>query len=274
MLLHIDPTSSKPTRGATPKEKPIHKVRWPKASDKEAWRCFEQSEHPILQNLSAGSTTAKLNLFGNIIYEEAKLANLRRAERIRKRRGRKEKARASFFRDPFKYARGLLEETKSGKLETTAEELQNHIKEQLGDSSRNIPLGSPGHVPRPPEPASQFDTSPPKWTEIKQVVEKARSASAPGPNGVPYKVYKNCSMVLKLLWRLMRVAWKTQSIPLSWIRAVTTFIPKEKDSRNITQFRGIALLNVEGKIFFTVMARRMTSYFLSRQPNARNQICT
>ncbi|KAJ8375377.1 hypothetical protein SKAU_G00059570 [Synaphobranchus kaupii] len=277
-----------PTRGATPKEKPIHKakVRGPKASDKEAWRCFEQSVHPILQNLLAGSTTVKLNLFGNIIYEEgkerfgemhqkkntpkqkgrretetfklvkerrllrkawrkseehekedlkalwdqlkARLANLRRAERIRKRRSRKEKARASFFRDPFKYARGLLKEKKSGKLETTAEELQNHIKEQLGDSSRNIPLGSPRHVPRPPEVASQFDTSPPKWTEIKQVIENQ---------------YRD------------RTAYP--------IRAITTFTPKEKDSRNITQFRGIALLDVEGKIFFAVVARRMTSYFLS-----------
>lgn len=61
----------------------------------------------------------------------------------------------------------------------------------------------------------------------------------------------------------MRVAWETQSIPTAWSRAVTTFIPKEKNSRNISKFRGIALLNVEGKIFFTVVAKRMTSYFLS-----------
>lgn len=58
-------------------------------------------------------------------------------------------------------------------------------------------------------------------------LEKARSSSAPGPNGVPYKVYKNCPRVLNL-WRLMRVAWETQSIPAAWSRAVTTFIPKER----------------------------------------------
>ncbi len=34
----------------------------------------------------------------------ARLAQLRRAEWIRKRRRRKEKARASFFQDRFKYA--------------------------------------------------------------------------------------------------------------------------------------------------------------------------
>lgn len=70
-------------------------------------------------------------------------------------------------------------------------------------------------------------------------------------------------MILKLLWRLMGIAWKNQSIPPAWSRAITTFIPKGKDSHNISQFRGIALLNVEGKIFFSVMAKRMTSYLLA-----------
>ncbi|KAL0196268.1 hypothetical protein M9458_009840, partial [Cirrhinus mrigala] len=64
---------------------------------------------------------------------------------------------------------------------------------------------------------------------------------------------------------LMRVAWKTKSIPSAWCRAVTIFIPKEKDSHNISQFREIALLNVEGKIFFSVMATRMTSYLLANK---------
>ncbi len=54
-------------------------------------------------------------------------------------------------------------------------------------------------------------------------------------------------------------------IPSAWCRAVTVFIPKEKDSCNISQFRGIALLNVEGKIFFSVMATRMTSYLLANK---------
>lgn len=39
------------------------------------------------------------------------------------------------------------------------------------------------------------------------------------------------------------MAWKTQSIPSEWSRALTTFILKEKDSHIINQFRGIALLN-------------------------------
>ncbi|XP_016140413.1 uncharacterized protein [Sinocyclocheilus grahami] len=46
-----------------------------------------------------------------------------------------------------------------------------------------------------------------------------------------------------------------------WFRVSEgVWVLKEKESHNISQFRGIALLNVEGKIFFSVMAKRMTSY--------------
>ena len=125
-----------------------------------------------------------------------------------------------------KYARSLLEENKTGTLQVTKQELEQHIKDQLSDNLRAKPLGSPGHVPRPPEPSTEFDTSPPRWAEVKQAIERARAASAPGPNGVPYKVFKNCPGLLKALWRLMVAVWKAESIPPSWCKAVTTFIPK------------------------------------------------
>ncbi len=142
------------------------------------------------------------------------------------------------------------------------QELEDHITTQISDSLREIPLGM-GNVPRPPEPSTQFDTSPPKWSEVKQVVEHVRAVLAAGPNGVPYRVYKNWPLVLKLLWKLMGIAWKSKTIPPAWNKSATTFIPKEKDSHNISQFRGIALLYVEGKIFFSVMAKCMTSYLLA-----------
>ncbi|MGH0172572.1 UNVERIFIED_CONTAM: hypothetical protein FKN15_063512 [Acipenser sinensis] len=47
-----------------------------------------------------------------------------------------------------------------------------------------------------------------KWKEIEQAVKKARASSSPGPNGVPYRVYKSASGVLRILWKLMKVAWE------------------------------------------------------------------
>ncbi len=92
-------------------------------------------------------------------------------------------------------------------VDVSKEELQVYIRTQYSDPMRNKPLHSPGYVPRPSEPSVLFDVSPPKFSEVKQVIQRARSASAPGPNGIPYKLYKSCPGVLKLLWTLMRITW-------------------------------------------------------------------
>lgn len=60
--------------------------------------------------------------------------------------------------------------------------------------------------------------------------------------------------------KLMRVVWQKKEIPTSWQRAGGILIPKEKDSSEIGQFRQISLLNVEGKIFFSVVAHRLAGY--------------
>lgn len=49
----------------------------------------------------------------------------------------------------------------------------------------------------------------------------------------------------------------------AWRRAGGVLIPKEKDASALSQFRQINLLNVEGKIFFSVLAQRL-SMFLQR----------
>jgi len=54
------------------------------------------------------------------------------------------------------------------------------------------------------------------WKEVEQAVRKVRASSSPGPNGVPYRVYKSASGVL---WKLIKVAWEKQVVPRAWRRA-------------------------------------------------------
>jgi hypothetical protein len=51
-------------------------------------------------------------------------------------------------------------------------------------------------------------------------------------------------------------------VPGAWQEAEGIFTPKEKNSKTINQFGTISLLNVEGKIFFAVLAKRLTSFLL------------
>ena len=84
----------------------------------------------------------------------------------------------------------------------------------------------------------------PTLAEVKEVIKKARAGSAPGPNAIPYKVYKMCPLLLKRLWRLLKVVWRKGEIPVAWKEAEEIFTPKEQNSKTVNQFRTILLLNV------------------------------
>ncbi len=58
----------------------------------------------------------------------------------------------------------------------------------------------------------------------------------------------------------MKVTWEKSIIPKAWKRAGGILIPKEKNSSTIHQFRQISLLNVEGKIFFSVVAQSLSAF--------------
>ena len=111
----------------------------------------------------------------------------------------------------------------------------------------------------PAAPGEKFKFKLPSLKEINAVVQTARAKSAPGPNGVPYLLYKRCPNVLKRLHKILRGAWSNLKINEQWMPADGVYIPKEQNSTEI-KFRPISLLNVEGKIFFSVMALRLTKY--------------
>lgn len=167
--------------------------------------------------------------------DQEQALTLRRAERIQKHGNKKEKGA-----DEVLSGNVLIREKVSflSQKAATQQDLEEHTKTQLCDPE-NTPLGSPEHVPRLTEPVFRFDTAPPKWSEINLVVNKA--ALTPGPNGMPHKVYKNCPMVLKLLWKLTRIAWKSQAIPSEYSQAVATFTPQEATTSWHQLGKGIAM---------------------------------
>jgi len=41
-----------------------------------------------------------------------------------------------------------------------------------------------------------MDDRPPRWKEVEEVVRRAKALLAPGPDGVPYRVYKSAPDIL------------------------------------------------------------------------------
>ncbi|XP_078587744.1 uncharacterized protein LOC144868686 [Branchiostoma floridae x Branchiostoma japonicum] len=188
------------------------------------------------------------------------LCKLRRAESIRRKRKERTNKRAQFIRDPFKFTKALLGEAKSGKLISPKEEVEDFLRVTHNDNTKDIPLEVNTSIVAAERPESPLNISEPSWKEVQEVVRKARAGSAPGPSGLPYKIYKKCPLLLRRLWRLLRRIWVKGSIPVSWKKAEGCFVPKEENSSTINQFRTISLLSVECKIFFSVLAKRMVTY--------------
>ena len=177
-------------------------------------------------------------------------------------KSRKSETRAAFVANPYKFSKQILDKERTGSVTNSLVEVQNYLRTVHSDPERHVPLGECKRIEAEPPPTTQFDESEPKLSEVKETLKKARNSSAPGPNGIPYRVYKMCPRLTRRLWLLLKAIWRKEKVPEEWQLAEGIFTPKEKDSKDISQFRTISLLNVEGKIFFSILAKRLTSYLL------------
>ena len=62
----------------------------------------------------------------------------------------------------------------------------------------------------------KFNSEYSKISDLSQVVKKKRNISQPGPNQVPYRVYKKCSRSMNYKFRIIFIAVRDKVIPLNW----------------------------------------------------------
>lgn len=85
----------------------------------------------------------------------------------------------------------LFTKEKGGNLKTSSQELESFLERMCADDRKHEQIAIPSDIPPIEEPEHQMDINPPKWREVEHAVKRARASSAPGPNGVPYRLYKN-----------------------------------------------------------------------------------
>eukprot|EP00064_Thunnus_orientalis_P013279 superscaffoldBa00002137_g13316 len=168
----------------------------------------------VLKGSRAGEEPWTLTLFrlGVVSCATANFNLMSRSERW-KERARK---RASFIANPFGFTKSLLGQKRDGNLVCSKEELDLHFQNIYSDPNRQIQLGQCDILVGPPPPTKVFDTREPLLKEVQEIVRKARSSYAPGPSGFPYKVYKYCPLLLKRLWKILRVIWRREKVVLQW----------------------------------------------------------
>ncbi|CAM9984724.1 unnamed protein product, partial [Heterosigma akashiwo] len=172
-----------------------------------------------------------------------------------------------FIEDRWKCSKKILDgEPKTSGVGFSKEECEKFFRDQYSDPGRARVYEPPPGLPRPPPPTVPFNTNPPSWSVWSAVVRKKRNGSAPGINGISYKVYKFCPGVKRLLWELACFLWVRGLCPKEFqIGLMTLLIKKEGQNQSPDLMRPICVLNAEGRIFFflCVAANIISVYMLA-----------
>ena len=169
-----------------------------------------------------------------------------------------------YHANPAKFAKEVLDgsEAKSAqKVQVSAVDAEKFFREVYADA-RNEPIGAPPpSTVVPPPPHVPFNTSRITICELRRVLLKKSNQCAPGPDGIPYTVYKRSEYLQRILVQLFNDVVSSGRVPSSWGVANIVLIPKAGGVLNdVKELRPIALTNTVGKLFTSILARRLESF--------------
>ena len=112
------------------------------------------------------------------------------------------------------------------------------------------------------------------YDDFWDILSSQRNASATGLNGIPYKVYKKCPRISKFLAQVFQACFKRCEIPIQWRSAQEIYIPKvsSPSENKLSDYRPIALLNVEGKLLFSLVSKHLETHLIHNNKFINNSI--
>ncbi|KAK3542779.1 hypothetical protein QTP70_002978 [Hemibagrus guttatus] len=94
--------------------------------------------------------------------------------------------------------------------------------------------------------------------EVTEVVQQLLGGKAPGVDEIRPEYLKSLDVVgLSWLARLCNIAWRSGTVPLDWATGVVILLFKKGDRRVCSNYRGITLLSLPGKVYSRVLERRV-----------------
>ncbi|KAK3568863.1 hypothetical protein QTP86_018965 [Hemibagrus guttatus] len=94
--------------------------------------------------------------------------------------------------------------------------------------------------------------------EIAEVVQQLLGGKAPGVDEIHPEYLKSLDVVgLSWLTHLCNIAWRSETVPLDWATGVVVPLFKKGDLRVCSNYRGITLLSLPGKVYSRVLERRV-----------------
>uniref|UniRef100_A0A3P8SLN3 Reverse transcriptase domain-containing protein n=1 Tax=Amphiprion percula TaxID=161767 RepID=A0A3P8SLN3_AMPPE len=238
-------------RGGNPR------IRWwtPAVRDavklkKESYRAFlacgtpEAADRYWLAKRAAAVAEAKTRVweeFGEAMENDFRTASKRFWSTIRRLRGGKRCTVNTVY-------------SGDGALLTSTRDVVNRWREYFED------LLNPTDTPSDSEagPGVSGVDSPISGVEVAEVVKKLLGGRAPGVDEIRPEFLKALDVVgLSWLTRLCNIAWTSGAVPLDWQTGVVVPLFKKGDRRVCSNYRGITLLSLPGKVYSGVLERRV-----------------
>ena len=240
-----------------------------KAGKRELWlkerkRLLGQKRKAIAK----GSIEVSLREKREVSREWRQITKMRRQVRVKREKRnlalKEANEQRKFMADKYRYSKELFDPPNSAAPTFGVDEAYQHFTKTNTDNDRSAVLQPLPGWERPPRPAHVFQLSEPTLEQLKAAVACKKSKCAPGINAIPYVVYKKCPAILKFLLQIFKRVWNKQTIPVSWQRGMIVLIPKSSTTNlaDPAEFRPIALLNSEGRLFFTLMEWRLSDYMI------------
>ena len=137
------------------------------------------------------------------------------------------------------------------------EDIASHLQQTHGDGQRDIPLGECTRIEPVSAPEMEMETLEPTWKVMKERLDLDQLQDQTGFHTQCIRcVPKAASQIIYPF----NSSLEEGPIPACWQVAEAIFTPKEKVARDIVHFRKISLLNMEGNIFFSVLAKRLIKF--------------
>ena len=185
------------------------------------------------------------------------------------------KLQDKFRQNPFTAIKEELqkEDPQPPSLDIPEEKIIEHFKNNYCDNEKKkTDFTHPSFLPKS-DYKTMDDIQFPSFEQFGILLSKKKNKCAPGPNCIPYVVWKKVPYVvwkkvptfMEALYKVLKRIFELKAYPDSWGLAFVTMLPKpNSDGKDISKTRPIAVGNCDGKIFNTVIQEAVANHTLSK----------
>ncbi|KAK3518703.1 hypothetical protein QTP70_008587 [Hemibagrus guttatus] len=223
-----------------------------------------QSPHTVVDTGSKGCRQAEEGVLSSLVYRQAKRTAAGVVSEAKTRVWEEfgeamEKASGKFWQTVQHLRRGKQLSANTvysggGELLSSTGDTVRRWKEYFEDLLNRTDMPS---VEEPEAKDSEVDSFITQ-AEVTEVVQQLLGGEALGVDEIHPEYLKSLDVVgLSWLTRLCNIAWRSGTVPLDWATGVVVPLFKKGDRRVCSNYRGITLLSLPGKVYSRVLERRV-----------------